>query len=59
MKTSKLDWTLDKIIIEKISRFLEKHGLHLEFDSRPFNYSMPIEGSSEVIGKRILCNQLI
>ena len=51
-KTSKFDWTLDNIRIEKISRFLEQHGLHFEFDSRSFNYRMPKEGSSGVIGER-------
>ena len=50
-KTSKFDWTPNDIRIEKISRFLEQHGTHFEFDSRTFNYSMPKEGSSGVIGE--------
>ena len=29
--TSKFDWTLDDIRIEKISRFLEYHGPRFEF----------------------------
>ena len=33
-ETSKFDWTSDNIRIQKISRFLEKHGPHFEFDSR-------------------------
>ena len=40
------------ITIEKISRFLKQHGADFEFDSRSFNYSMPKEASSEVIGER-------
>ena len=43
---------LNDIRIEKLSRFPEKHGPHFEFDSRPFNYSMPKEGSSGVIRER-------
>ena len=51
-KTSKFDWTPDGIRIEKVTRFLEQHGPHLEFDSQSFNYSMLKEGSSGVTGKR-------
>ena len=38
--------------IEKISRFLEYHKPHFESNSRSFNYSMPKEKSSGVIGER-------
>ena len=58
-KTSKFDWTVDNIRTKKISRFLEQHGLHFEFDSRSFNCSNPKEGSSGVIGEKIICNRLI
>ena len=51
-KTSKFDWTPDDITIEKMSRFLEWHMPHLKLDSRSFNYSIPKEGSSEVVGER-------
>ena len=53
LKTSKFDWTFNDIRIEKISRFLEYHGPHFEFHSRSFNYSMPKEESSGVIGEKI------
>ena len=49
---SKFDWTLDDNRIENISRFLEQHGPHFEFDSWSFNYYMPKEGSCDVIGER-------
>ena len=52
METSKFDWTLDEITIEKISKFLEWHRPLFEFDSRSFNCSMSKEGSSGVIGER-------
>ena len=48
-KISKFDWTLGNIRIEKISRIVELHGSHFEFDSRSFNYAMPKEESSGVI----------
>ena len=52
LRTRKFDWTPGNIRIEKISRFLEKHGPHSEFNSRSFSSSMPKEGSSTVIGER-------
>ena len=52
---SKFDWTLDNIRTEKISRSLEQHGPHFEFDSRSFNYAIPQEKNSGVIGEKILC----
>ena len=51
-ETSKFDWMLDYIRKERISRFLEQHWPHFEFDSRSFNYSMPKEGKNGVIGER-------
>ena len=51
-ETSKFEWTPDNIRIEKISRFLEQHKPHFEFDSRSFNFSMPKEISNGVIGER-------
>ena len=51
LKTNQFDWTLDGIR-EKISRFLEQHGPHFEFDSMSFYYSMSKEESSGVIGER-------
>ena len=41
-KTSKFDRMPNNIKIVKILRFLEYHGLHFEFDSSSFNYSMAI-----------------
>ena len=52
-KTNKSDWTLDKIRTEKISRFLQQHGPHFEFDAKSFIYSVPKEESSGVIGGKI------
>ena len=44
-QTSKFELTADDIRVEKISRF------HFKFDSRSFNYSMPKDGNSQVIGE--------
>ena len=33
-------------------RFLEQHRPHFEFNSKSFNYSIPKEGSSGVLGER-------
>ena len=38
--------------LQRFQDFLNKYGPHFIFDSRSFNYSMPIEGSSGVIGER-------
>ena len=48
-KPSKSGWTPDNIRTEKISRILEQHGLHLEFDSTPSNFSISKEQGNEVI----------
>ena len=52
METSKSDWTLDDTRIENISRFLQCHRPHFEFNSRSLNCSMSKEGSILVIDKR-------
>ena len=52
METSKSDWTLDDTRIENISRFLQCHWPHFEFNSRSLNCSMSKEGSILVIDKR-------
>ena len=44
--TSKFDWMLGDLIIDKLSSFLNTMGLIL--NSRSFNYSMPKERSSGV-----------
>ena len=43
---------LNNIRIEKISRFLEQHGPHFEYNSRSFRYCMPKAGSSGIIVER-------
>ena len=58
-KTRKFEWALDNIRAENISRFLEQHWPHFEFDSRSFICSMPKEGSIGVRGEKVLCDQLI
>ena len=52
MATRKFDWTLDHTRTEKISGFLEWHGLLFEFDSRSFSCSISKKGSSWAIGER-------
>lgn len=51
-ETSKVDWMLNNIKIENISRFLEQYGPHFELNSRTFNCSMPKEGNSGLICER-------